>query len=45
MVVISDLYEDNPWWKSSNKINDDARITEWEASAIKWEPRIAHTFD
>lgn len=45
MVISSELYEDNPWWKSPDKIDDDNKITEWNNSQIKWKPRIIHTFD
>ena len=39
------LYDDNPWWESTEKINEDPEIMERERSNIKWDPRIRHTFD
>lgn len=45
MVLLPDLVEDNPWWKSPDEISNDDKITEWEASSIKWDPRIRHKFD
>lgn len=45
MALLPTLSDDNPWWKSTEKINDDPQIIEWEKSSIKWDPRIRHTFD
>lgn len=45
MVLTSELLEDNPWWKSASRINDDDKIIEWDTSTIKWDPRIRHAFD
>lgn len=44
MVLSTDLFDDNPWWKSKTA-NEDPKIKEWEESTIKWDPRIRHTFD
>jgi len=44
MAISTDLSEDNPWWKSSELIEKDPKVMEWENSFIKWEPRISHTF-
>jgi predicted AAA+ superfamily ATPase len=35
----------NPWWRSSNEIEKDASITQWENSPLKYDPRIRHTFN
>jgi len=45
MAILADLSEDNPWWKSKEKIIQDPKINEWENSIIKWLPRISYTFD
>ncbi|MEM3159349.1 MAG: ATP-binding protein [Nitrososphaera sp.] len=45
MVLSSELFDDNPWWKSADEINKDPQIKEWEESIVKWDPKIRQTFD
>ena len=45
MVTYTEIFGDNPWWRSEEEINEDAKIKEWETSNIQWNPRIRYTFD
>ena len=45
MALLTELSEDNPWWKSTDEIMKDYEIVEWKNSSIKWEPRLRFTFD
>lgn len=40
----SELLEYNPWWKKESEINKDPQIEKWEASTLKWNPRLQQTF-
>jgi len=39
-----ELLEYNPWWKKESEIDNDPEIQKWEASNLKWDPRLRHTF-
>lgn len=39
-----ELVEYNPWWKKESEIDNDPEIQKWEASNLKWDPRLRHTF-
>jgi len=43
-VSFTDLVEHNPWWKGRNAILDDDKVQTFEASKIKWQPRLGHFF-
>ncbi|MEM2910877.1 MAG: AAA family ATPase [Candidatus Bathyarchaeia archaeon] len=43
-MSISELGEQNPWWRDKALINDDPLIMAWEKSSFKWWPRIVETF-
>jgi len=43
-LSISELGEQNPWWRDKALIEDDPLIRAWEKSSFKWWPRIVETF-
>ncbi len=43
-MSISELGEQNPWWRHKALINEDPLIVAWENSSFRWWPRIAKTF-
>ncbi|MEM2888044.1 MAG: ATP-binding protein [Candidatus Bathyarchaeia archaeon] len=43
-MSISELGEQNPWWRDKNLIDSDQLIAAWEKSSFKWWPRIVETF-
>ncbi|MEM3795244.1 MAG: ATP-binding protein [Thermoprotei archaeon] len=45
MSSISELGEQNPWWRDKALINDDPLIVAWENSSFRWWPRIAESFE
>jgi len=45
VATLKELYDDNPWWESQDNIDNDPKITDWNESKIKWDPRIRSTFD
>lgn len=40
----AELVDYNPWWKKGSEINKDPQIEKWEASTLKWNPRLQQTF-
>lgn len=42
MVDDSQIRTSNPWWKALDNIERDAKITEWEKSAIRYDPLLRH---
>jgi len=44
MLSISELSDQNPWWRDRTLIKDDQLIVRWENSSFKWRPRIMETF-
>jgi predicted AAA+ superfamily ATPase len=43
-LSISELGEQNPWWRDKALVNDDPLIVAWEKSSFRWWPRIVETF-
>jgi hypothetical protein len=43
-LSISDLSEQNPWWKDKALVESDQLIITWERSSFKWRPRLVETF-
>jgi hypothetical protein len=43
-LSISELGEQNPWWRDKASINGDPLIMAWEKSSFRWRPRIVETF-
>lgn len=41
---ITELTDQNPWWKDKKLIEDDPLIVIWEKSSFKWRPGIIETF-
>jgi predicted AAA+ superfamily ATPase len=42
MVKDSQIRESNQWWKARENIKRDEKITEWEKSTIRYDPRLRH---
>lgn len=40
---LTDISQQNPWWKNRDKISDDKEIREFQAAKIKWVPRLKYT--
>ena len=36
------MWISNPWWRERTRITNDAKITEWENSSIKYDPRLRY---
>lgn len=43
--VMSSLVIQNPWWRTSQSIESDKYIIQFEESGVKWNPRIRYFFD
>jgi predicted AAA+ superfamily ATPase len=43
-LSISELSDQNPWWRDKTLIESDPLIVAWEKSSFKWKPRIVETF-
>lgn len=43
-MSISDLGDQNLWWKDKASVESDRLVVAWENSSFKWKPRIAETF-
>jgi predicted AAA+ superfamily ATPase len=43
-LSISQLGEQNPWWRDKSLIESDPLIAAWEKSSFRWCPRIVETF-
>lgn len=43
-MSISELSDQNPWWRDKTLIEDDQLIVKWERSSFRWRPRIVKTF-
>lgn len=37
---ILELRKQNPWWENPHRIEEDPKIKDYEAAAIKWNPRL-----
>lgn len=44
MNLLSDMGEENPWWKDAGAIESDAHIAEWEQSNLHWRPPVIDDF-
>ncbi|MBS7637683.1 ATP-binding protein [Candidatus Bathyarchaeota archaeon] len=44
MLSISELGEQNPWWRDRALIDEDPLIEAWDASSFRWWPRITDAF-
>ncbi|MCX8182299.1 MAG: ATP-binding protein [Candidatus Methanomethyliaceae archaeon] len=43
-MSISELGEQNPWWRDKALIESDTLVVAWERSSFRWWPRIVETF-
>lgn len=43
-LSISELSDQNPWWRDKTLVESDQLIVAWEKSSFKWRPRIVETF-
>jgi predicted AAA+ superfamily ATPase len=43
-LSISELSDQNPWWRDKTLVEGDQLIVAWEKSFFKWRPRIVETF-
>ena len=43
-MAISNLGDQNSWWKDKGLIESDPLIEAWKRSSFKWRPRIVETF-
>jgi hypothetical protein len=43
-MAVSNLVEQNSWWKDENLIESDQLVDAWRKSSFKWMPRIVETF-
>jgi len=43
-MTLSELSDQNPWWRDEAAIRADRLILAWENSSFKWMPRISETF-
>ncbi|MEA2089231.1 MAG: ATP-binding protein [Thermoproteota archaeon] len=43
-MAISELSDQNPWWRDKTLVESDQLIVAWEKSSFKWRPRIVETF-
>jgi len=41
---MSELSDQNPWWRDKTLVESDQLIVAWEESSFKWRPRIMGTF-
>ena len=44
-MLSNGLAEYNPWWKGEYEMGDDPEIRKWDASLLKWVPRLMRTFE
>ena len=44
-MSLTDLNEQNPWWRNKRLIDEDHLIRVWEKSSFKWKPQIMETFE
>ena len=44
-MALGNLTTQNPWWIDEKAIQTDRYIVQFEQSALKWIPRLAHSFD
>ena len=42
MVNDNQIRASNPWWNARGNIKKDEKITEWEKSTIRYDPRLSH---
>lgn len=43
-MAVSNLADQNSWWKDENLIEIDHLVEAWKNSSFKWKPRITQTF-
>lgn len=43
-MSISELSDQNPWWRDKTLVESDQLIVAWEKSSFKWRPRVVETF-
>jgi len=43
-LSISELSDQNTWWRDKTLVESDQLIVAWEKSSFKWRPRIVETF-
>jgi len=43
-LSISELSDQNPWWRDKTLVESDQLIVAWEKSSFKWRPRVVETF-